>query len=149
VVTLNLFFDTSVLVASSSANHPHYPQARRALEQTMAKGNQGWMSQHSIAEVYSILTSAPLVPRIQPTEALQILEENLLPRMKIVTLDPLDYREVIHRAASEGWRSGRIYDALLLQCAGKNPVDRIYTFNLRDFVALAPERLRTKIAAPA
>ena len=46
------------------------------------------MSQHSVAEVYAVLTSAPLKPRIHPSEALRILEDNLLPHFRIVALDP-------------------------------------------------------------
>jgi len=36
-------------------------------------------------------------------------------------------------------RGGILYDALQLRCAEKARCDRIYTFNLSDFVRLAPQ----------
>jgi predicted nucleic acid-binding protein len=145
---VNLFFDTSVLVAASSAGHVHHPQAFAALNLIRAEGNQGWMSQHSVAEVYAILTSAPLTPRIHPTQALRILEDNLLPHFRVVALEPTDYQEVIRELAAADWRSGKVYDALHIRCARKQPIDRLYTFNVKDFQALAPKELHDKIAAP-
>ena len=106
------------------------------------------MSQHSIAEVYAILTSAPLTPRIHPSEALRILEENLLAHLGIIALQPEDYAEVIREMAAGGWRSGKVYDALLLRCASKRPIDRLYTFNVKEFKALASEALQSKICLP-
>ena len=106
------------------------------------------MSQHSVAEVYAILTAAPLTPPIHPGEALRILEENLLPHLQIVALTPKDYREVIRELAATDWRSGKVYDALHLRCARKQPIDRLYTFNVRDFRALAGEDFREKVCAP-
>jgi hypothetical protein len=35
-----------------------------------------------------------------------------------------------------------------MQCAAKMKCDRVYTFNLRDFRAVAPPNMAEKIAAP-
>jgi hypothetical protein len=43
---------------------------------------------------------------------------------------------------------GLVFDALHLHCAEKAQCDRIYTFNVKDFRALAPDALVAKIAAP-
>ena len=144
---MNLFFDTSVLVAASSASHSHHGQALSAMKLLRDDRNQGWMSQHAVAEVYAVLTSAPLTPRIHPGEALRIIEANILPWISAVSLQPDDYRDVVRDMANGGWRSGKIYDALHLRCAGKQPIDRIYTFNVKEFQQLAPD-LREKIGAP-
>ncbi len=50
--------------------------------------------------------------------------------------------------ASGGWIGAKIYDALLLRCAARCAVERIYTFNLGDFGKLAPAGLQEKICAP-
>jgi len=144
---VNLFFDTSVLVAGSSATHVHHPQALAALRSLRDGENQGWMSQHSLAETYAILTSAPLTPRIHPSDAMRIIERNILPLIRIVALGPEDYRAAISDMAAGGWQSGKIYDALHLRCAEKQPIDRVYTFNVREFQQLAPH-MREKICAP-
>lgn len=144
---MNLFFDTSVLVAAFVQTHPHYSPAFTALELVRTQEHQGWISQHTVAEVYATLTALPVHPRIYPSLALRILEDNVLPYCQVVTLDPGDYRVVIRDLAAKDWRSGKIFDALHLHCAKKQPIDRIYTFNVRDFRQLAPE-LQDKIAAP-
>jgi predicted nucleic acid-binding protein len=47
-----------------------------------------------------------------------------------------------------GWSGAKIYDALLLRCAARCNVKRIYTFNLKDFRKLAPAALQALIHAP-
>ena len=63
-------------------------------------------------------------------------------------LDRTDYMEALKAMTDEGWTGAKIYDALLLQCAAKCGVDRIYTFNLADFRLLASPNLQGKIRAP-
>ncbi|GAC1639669.1 MAG: hypothetical protein NVS9B14_20930 [Candidatus Acidiferrum sp.] len=49
-------------------------------------------------------------------------------------------------AAERGIAGGRVYDALLLQCARKSKAEIIYTWNLKHFQAIAPDltkRMRT------
>lgn len=144
---MNLFFDTSVLIAASASSHPHHVQALAALSLVRNPGNRGWMSQHTVAETYAILTSAPLVPRIHPAEALTIIRNNFLPWISIVPLCPEDYLEVITQMADAGWRGGKIYDALHLRCASRQPMDRICTFNVKEFQQLAPA-MKDKIGLP-
>ena len=47
-----------------------------------------------------------------------------------------------------GIQGGTVYDAILLKAAVKAHTDRLYTLNLRHFLALAPSGLAPKIAAP-
>jgi PIN domain len=75
---VNIFFDTTVLVAASARSHPHYSRARPALLRVAAGKDKGFMSAHSIAEVYAALTRLPVHPRIHPTEAARIVVENIL-----------------------------------------------------------------------
>jgi hypothetical protein len=76
-----------------------------------------------------------------------MLEENILPYYRVVSLDPADSLEVARRMAIGEWRGGRIYDALHPRCAHKAGADWIYTFNVRHFQQMAPE-LEGKICAP-
>ncbi len=59
-----------------------------------------------------------------------------------------DYLEALNMMASRGWIGAKIYDALLLHCAAKCAVQRIYTFNLGEFLQLATGALQVKICAP-
>jgi predicted nucleic acid-binding protein len=145
---VQVFFDTSVLVAASEESHPHYTQADPALQRVLARQDRGFMSVHSIAEVYSALTRLPVRPRVHPLEAARIITEDILPYFEIVPIGKKDYVEALRLVANGGWPGGKIYDALLVGCATRCAAERIYTFNLADFRQLAPAGLRQKICAP-
>jgi len=106
------------------------------------------MGLHSIAEVLAALTRLPVQPRIHPVEAARIVTDNILPHFEVVSLGKKDYLEALNTMASGGWIGAKIYDALLLRCAGRYAVERLYTFNLGDFRQLAPADLQSKICAP-
>ncbi len=145
---MDIFFDTTVLVAASEQSHPHFAQARPALLRVAAGRDKGFMGVHSIAELYATLTRLPVKPRIHPVEAARIVTDNILPNFQVIALGQQDYLEALTMSASGGWSGAKIYDALLLRCAAISRVERIYTFNLRDFKQLAPADLQPKICAP-
>ena len=145
---MKIFFDTSVLVAASVRSHVHHVQSLPALRKVIANKDRGFFGTYSIAEVFSALTRLPAVPRIHPAEATRMIEENLLPHFEIVPGSKSDYLAAMNITANGGWIGRKIYDALLLCCAAKVDVDRIYTFNLNDFQRLAPTSLKSKICAP-
>jgi predicted nucleic acid-binding protein len=145
---VNIFFDTTVLVAASEQSHPHYAQARSALLRIVASQDRGFMGAHSIAEVFAALTRLPVQPRVHPVEAARIVTDNILPHFEVVSLGKDDYLEAMDTMASGGWIGAKIYDALLLHCAARCAAERIYTFNLGDFKQLAPAGLRERICAP-
>ena len=145
---MDVFFDTTVLVAASEQSHPHYAQARPALVRVATGLDKGWMSVHSIAQTYASLTRLPVQPRIHPVEASRIVTGNILPHFEVVSLGKEDYLEALNTVATAGWIGAKIYDALLLRCAARCSVERIYTLNLGDFRQLAPAALQGKICAP-
>jgi len=145
---MDIFFDTTVLVAASEQSHPHYAQARSALLRVAAGQDKGFIGLHSIAEVFAALTRLPVQPRIHPVEAARIVTDNILPHFEFVSLGKEDYLQALNTLASGGWIGAKIYDALLLRCAAKCAVERVYTFNLGDFKQLAPAGLQGKICAP-
>jgi predicted nucleic acid-binding protein len=51
-----MFFEATVLVAASEQSHPHHVQAWPAVRRVAAGKDKGFMSMHSIAEVYAALT---------------------------------------------------------------------------------------------
>ena len=144
---MTVFCDTSVLVAACIRKHPHYQRARPVLEAIAAGQEAGFISAHSLAETFSALTSAPVTPRILPVEARDIVANNLTRRFRLVPVTPAAYRRALEVCAAQGLGGGKVYDALLLDCARESKADRIYTFNLQDFRRLAPD-LATRISAP-
>jgi predicted nucleic acid-binding protein len=109
-----------------------------------SKKIQAFVSGHGLAEFYAVLTRTPFSPPVYPSEAWQLLTQNVLPYFEIVTLSGKEYEETIQRCVQQGWGGGRVYDALHIRSALKASCDRIYTFNVRHFQQLAlefPERI--------
>jgi predicted nucleic acid-binding protein len=144
---MTVFCDTSVLVAACIRQHPHYARARPLLETIAGGREQGVISAHSLAEAFSALTSVPVVPRILPSEAKEIISTNILRHFRLVAMTPEMYERAVEVCAGRGLGGGKVYDALLLECARHSQADRIYTFNLGDFRRLAPD-LAGRMAAP-
>ena len=145
---MRLYLDTSILVAALVEGHPHHAAAHGVLESSLKARYQTFFSAHGLTEVYSVLTRAPFVPPVYPLEAWQLLEQSILPHSALIWLNGKEYREVVRECAQGGHVGGRIHDLIHLRCAQKAGCDRIYTFNVRDFRALAPAKLADKITAP-
>ncbi len=144
---MSIFCDTSVLVAACIRKHPHYERARPVLGDIAGGKEAGIISVLSLAEVFSALTSAPVMPRILPAEAREIIATNIRPFFQLVAVTPGMYGRAMEVCVGRGLGGGKIYDALLIECARHSKADRIYTFNLQDFRRLAPD-LADRLAAP-
>jgi predicted nucleic acid-binding protein len=144
---MKVYCDTSVLVAASISAHPHHTQSVALLKQVRAGKLEGVISAHGTAEFYAVLTRAPVIPPVYPGEAWRLLAENILPHFRVAVLSAAQYTSVLRQAAEKGWTGGLVYDALHLATATSNHCTRIYTFNLRHFLQLAPQ-LRDVICSP-
>lgn len=145
---MRVFFDTSVIVAASVADHPHHSRAWPALQRVAMGKDQGFVGAHSIAETYAALTRVPVVPRIHPSEAGRIVRDNVLRICSVVPADAAQYLEALATVQEKGLPGAKIYDALLLACAARSGAERVYTFNLGDFRELASVDMQARIAAP-
>ncbi len=138
------FFDSSVLVAAFLGDHPHHAASAKAFAGASKKKSS--CGAHTLAELYSTLTSLPLKPMIAPEQAMLFLQD-VRSRLSLIVLDAVEYFATIERTAEKRILGGRIYDALLLQCALKAKADTIYTWNLKHFQQLAPD-IAGKIKTP-
>jgi len=145
---VKVFLDTSVLVASVAEEHESHERAAAVLEDVHSGKNEGTISSHSLAEIYSVLTKLPSPMRHSPEQALLSIEENVVKYFKVTSLSGDEYRALIRDAAFAGIQGGTIYDALLLRCAEKANVERIFTLNLRHFQNVAPRSIISQIVAP-
>jgi predicted nucleic acid-binding protein len=137
------FFDTSVLVAAFWGGHRDHAASIKLL--AAANRKQSTCAMHTPAEVYAAMTALPIRP-ILPPEQVMLFVQEVRDRLTLVSLDESEYFETIQQAAGAGFTSGRVYDALLLRCAVKVKAQAIYTWNLKQFRAIAPglsARIRT------
>ena len=129
---VKILFDTNVLVGALVPQHPTHPVCAGWLRQVRSGAIQGYVGMHSMAELYSVLTKLPLTKKITPVSAQALILTNLESWVK-VSLDFEDYCAAIDRVTQAGMVSGAIFDALIAQAALKAKVDRILTFNIKDF----------------
>lgn len=142
---MRVFFDTSVLVASVVQRHESHARAYAVLDRVQSEKDEGFISGHSLAEMYSVLTKSPPPFRHSPEQALLSIEENVVKHFKIATLTGMEYAVLIRETALGGIQGGTIYDALLLKCAAKSAAEKIYTLNLKHFQNVAPKNLVSQI----
>lgn len=145
---MKLFVDTSVLVAAVVEQHEAHPTSLAILERVQNGKDEGTVSGHSLAEMYSVLTRAPHPYRHSPEQALLSIEENVVKYFEIVTLSGTEYASLVKEAASTGIQGGTIYDAVILRCALKSEAEKVYTLNSRHFQKLVPAGTAARIAAP-
>ena len=138
------FFDTSVLVAAFRSEHVHHMLSLKRF--AAAEKKHSACGTHSLAEVYSVMSSMPVRPMIPSEQALLFIEE-IRKRLTLISLSSEEYFTIIQSTASRGFTGGRIYDSLLLACAAKCQAQAVYTWNLKHYQALAPE-LAPRIQAP-
>ena len=137
------FFDTSVLVAAFWGGHRDHVASIKLLG--AANKKKSACAMHTLAEVYAAMTALPIRP-ILPPEQVMLFVQEVRDRLTLVPLDESEYFETIQQAASAGFTSGRVYDALLLRCAVKVKAQTIHAWNLKHFQAIAPglgARIRT------
>ena len=139
-----IFLDTSVLIAIAQVNHVHHAPSRKLWDQCAV--SKSAVSTHTLAEVYSTLTAMPPGLRISPRDAVLVVETFLL-RLAPVALSAEEYLETLRATSNRGHSGGMIYDALHLACARKVKAERIYTWNLKHFRAVAPD-LSDRVVSP-
>ncbi|HXR07147.1 MAG TPA: PIN domain-containing protein [Candidatus Acidoferrum sp.] len=145
---MKTFLDTSVLVAAVLEKYVSHIRAFAVLDRVQNGRDQGFVSAHSLAEMYCTLTKLPVPFRHSPEQALLNIEENVLKHFKICALTDRDYVALIREAALSGIQSGTVYDAVLLKSAGKIELDRIYTLNPKHFEAVAKGKQRSLLCVP-
>jgi len=144
---MKVLLDTSVLVAAMVEAHPRHVRAFPCLQQVKHKEVTGVVACHSLAELYSILTTLPVRPRISSAAAWRLIQENILDTFTLVPLTGDDYRAVLEHLSMAGIIGGATYDALIIHAASKAKVDQLITLNARDFRRIYPD-LSEQIVEP-
>lgn len=136
---MKILIDTNVMVAAALTQHPHHAVSAAAVGCLRGGGSEAVICAHALAEAYSALTATPFSPRVLPAEAEQILQRQRASGLTVLPISADDYMRAAQVCARGGWPGGAVYDALHLCAAEAAGCDRIWTFNLRHFLRLAPE----------
>ena len=136
---MKIMFDTSVLVAAIVEPHPMHQRSWHWLNKAKSKKFEMLVASHTLAELYAVLTTLPLRPRITPDMSRYLIKQNIETIARIIPLSPSDYLSTIRQMSELGISGGAVYDALITKAAVKAEADRLLTFNIPDFVKVWPE----------
>ncbi|NJO96992.1 MAG: type II toxin-antitoxin system VapC family toxin [Pleurocapsa sp. CRU_1_2] len=74
---MKVLFDTSVLVAAFEVSHSRHSVCLPWLQRAQEKEIDGYLSTHTLAELYSVLTRLPVRPPISPPLAQRLVDSKL------------------------------------------------------------------------
>ena len=143
-----VFLDTTVLVSglidfglSSVASIPIFD--------ALAEGAipNGITARHCCLEFYSVSTRLPEEYRLEPAEARQLLDCEVLPRLRVCDLEERQWRDLFVLATAEGIAGGRVYDAYIGEVARHAGARLLVTDNRRHFTALLRHEIRVLTSA--
>lgn len=77
-----------------------------------------------------------------------MLNEGILRFIELVALTGSEYRQLVEEAATHNQVGGQIYDLIHVRAVQKAGCDRLYTFNVKHFLALADQTIRDRVCAP-
>ncbi len=137
---MRVFVDTSFLIPAFVEEHPNHQRTLPWIRKILRKNVVAGLSSHSIAEAYSVLTTIPVLPRISPSAANQMISKNLLSRFDIIELTSDDYCQAIRLAGERELTGGVIFDVLIGIGFERFNADVLLTFNIRDFIRIFPDR---------
>lgn len=118
-----------------------------ALQRAQEKDIDGYLSTHTFAELYSVLTRLPVKPSISPEIIQRLINENLA-LFVAIPLTSEDYQQAISCMVSLSLPGGGIFDAIIAQAALKAKVDIILTLNPKHFTRLG-EDVAQRVQVPS
>jgi predicted nucleic acid-binding protein len=143
---MKYLFDTSVLVAAMMTGHQSHVFCLPMLQKAQSKQIAGFISTHTLAELYSVLTRIPQT-QISPSLAQTLIKDNLK-AFEFISLNAEDYTGAIALMVQHQLPGGGIFDALIAQAAMKADVDVILTLNAKHFIRLGAA-IATKVQQPS
>ncbi len=144
---MKTLLDTSVIIAALVESHPMHGRAFPWLKQAKEKQFELIVASHTLAELYAVLSTLPLKPRISSSVAWRLIKENIVSISKVISLTPAEYSSTIKSMSEMGLIGGTIYDSLIAKVAQKAKVERLLTLNIDHFRRVWQEG-ENKIIAP-
>jgi predicted nucleic acid-binding protein len=147
-MAVSVFFDTSVLLAGLIDFGPQSAPAQSILhavaEKRVPSPATAW---HCCLEFFSVATRLPPEFRVAPSDAVVLLEEEVLARLSIHDLPAADRAPMLRASARDAIAGGRIYDAHIAEVAKASGATVVVTDNRRHFVTALRYDMRVETPA--
>jgi predicted nucleic acid-binding protein len=147
-MAVTTFLDTSVLLAGLIDFGPQSAPAQSILhavaEKRVPSPATAW---HCCLEFFSVATRLPPEFRVAPSDAVLLLEEEVLARLSIHDLPAADRAPMLRASARDAIAGGRIYDAHIAEVAKASGATVVVTDNRRHFVTALRYDMRVETPA--
>ena len=144
-MALSVFLDTSVLLAGLIDLGPQSAPAQSLLhgvaEKTIPAAGTAW---HCCLEFLSVATRLPPEYRVAATDAVHLVDEEVIGRMGVYDLPAADRKMMLRLMADDQVTGGRIYDLHIAEIARAAGARVIVTDNRRHFLAALRHGLRVE-----
>lgn len=97
------------------------------------------VAHHSVIETYAVLTRLPAKYRLSPSEAEMVIHGTLHGNAHIAPFDSGSVWQALDFVAAAPAAGGAAYDAFIIHLLATAGVERIVTYNVREFRRLAHE----------
>ncbi len=143
-----VFFDTSVLLAGlvdlGSVSEAAQGVMTAVAERRVRQPRTAW---HCCLEFYSVATRLPPEYRLKPTDAILLLDHEVLSRFVIEDLPLSARKEFLSEIAASGIAGGRVYDCHIAEIGRRAGARVVVTENVRHFASLGRHGVRVLSAA--
>ena len=144
----SVFMDTSVLVAGLIELDGPIAPAQRILDAVSdGRVRRALTAWPCCLEFYSVATRLPEEFRLNPEDALRLIEEVILQHFQILTLPADAFPGLLRQAASERVRGGRVYDCHIGAIAAAARAKILVTDNLAHFASLSRQGIHVVSSA--
>ena len=97
---MKIVFDTNVIVSALIVSHPLNSSTVDWFKKVVSGEVKGIISDHSLAELYSTLTSLPVYPQITSEIAYKLISHNVYKNFRIIEFTKQDYKKVLEIISS-------------------------------------------------
>ncbi len=119
---MDILLDSNIILDWLQQREPFYQNAHKIVENCMFGDLRGFVTAHSLCDMYYILRKDYSVQ--QRLKFIRLLSE----RCNVIAEDVYDFIAVTDNPAAKD-----LEDALQMRCADKNNLDYIITRNIKDF----------------
>lgn len=125
--------DTNCIVAALSPLHTHHGAALAECGRRLDGGEHMVVPASALIEAYSVLTRLPRPQRLDPPDAMALLDANFVKQGRVVGTDAAHVPDLLRAFVEAGIAGGRTYDALIAEAARSGGASVLLTFNRRHF----------------
>ncbi len=142
-----VFFDTSVLLAGLVDFGPQSGPAQQAMHAVAEGTVAAATAWHCCLEVYSLATRLPPEFRVQPSDAVRLLQDEVFGRIAVHDLPSVGRAGFLASLVQDQIAGGRVYDAHIAEVAHAAGARVIVTDNRRHFLSALRHGIRVETPA--